>query len=86
MKVVDKKIDMVVWFKPDEELIPIKFRLTEDKEQLVIEVNKVIVKDEEKIAGRTIHTFRCQSIINGVEKVYEIRFITNDLRWILFKI
>lgn len=85
MKVLNKEIDMIVWFNPEGQIRPIRFRLLEEEENIVIEVNKVIYKTEEKISGKKVHTFKCQSLINGIEKAYELRYLSENLRWILFK-
>lgn len=86
MKVLNKEVDMIVWFNPEGQVRPIRFRLTEDDEKIVIEVNKVIHITEEKISGKKVRTFKCQSIVNGIEKTYELRYHSDELKWILFKI
>ncbi len=86
MKVINKDIDMIAWFKQDGQLIPLKFRLIEADENIVVKINKIVVKDILKVAGKTVHNFRCQSLIHGIETIYELRYCTNDFKWTLFKI
>lgn len=86
MKVIAKSIDMVVWFNEKGEPNPIRFRVTkEDSSFKVIKVDKVLYKEEEKLAGNKMIVFRCQSIIDGVDKVYEIKYELSTCKWILFK-
>jgi hypothetical protein len=87
MKVVAKPIDMVVWFSHDGAPNPLKFRVENDDNSFsVIKVDKVLQKDMERLAGNNMLVFRCQSIINGQERVYEIKYELRTCKWILFKI
>ena len=47
---------------------------------------KVICVDKEKLAGNNILAFKCQSVINGDDKLFEIKYELGTCRWILFKI
>lgn len=87
MKIVAKPIQMVVWF--DEKGIPnpVRFRIiNEDQSYMVIKIDKVLFKNTEKLAGNIMYIFRCQSLINNIQKVYEIKYEISTCRWILFKI
>lgn len=87
MKVVAKPIEMVVWFTVDGCPNPVRFRvMNEDKTFSTIRVDRIMSKDMEKFAGNNMMVFRCQSIIDGREKVYEIKYELNTMKWILFKI
>jgi len=87
MKVVKKSIEMIAWFNQEGIPHPIKFRIMDNKESwIVIKVDRIIKRDTEKLAGNKMIVFRCQSIINGVEKIYEIKYELDTCKWILFKI
>lgn len=86
MKVVNQEINMIAWFRPQGKIRPIKFQMTEGDENIVIKVDRVVKKDVDKIAGVLIHIFTCQSIIKGIQKIYELRYNTKNLNWILYKI
>ncbi|WP_454052941.1 hypothetical protein [Clostridium sp. Marseille-Q7071] len=85
MKVVAQPIDMVAWFDSDGEIHPVKFRIVDETTE-VVKINKIICKEKEKLAGNLMMIFRCQSIINDKEKIYEIKYDLNSCKWILFKI
>lgn len=86
MKVVAKPIEMIAWFTKDGILSPLRFRIEgEDQTVSVIRVDKIIQKDKERFAGNPMMVFKCQSLINGVQKIYEIKYEVNTCKWILFK-
>jgi hypothetical protein len=86
MKVIAKPIDMVAWFTKDGLPSPVRFRLElEDETQKTIKIDRIIHKDVEKLAGNNMIVYRCQSQINGAERVYEIKYELSTCKWILFK-
>lgn len=87
MKVIAKPIQMLAWFNEDGQPNPIRFRITnEDESFTVIKVDKVLFKDIEKLAGNNMLIFRCQSLINGMEKIFELKYELRTCKWMLFKI
>jgi hypothetical protein len=86
MKVVAKPIEMIAWFTKDGVPNPIRFKIEgEDEAVAVIKVDKIIEKDKEKFAGNPMMIFKCQSLIDGVERIYEIKFEVSTCKWILYK-
>lgn len=91
LKVVAKPIDMIALFlhngSPADYPRPLRFRLeNDDKSICVIKVDRIIEKSTEKFVGNNMLVFRCQSLIEGQEKVYELKYEMRTCRWILFKI
>ena len=87
MKVVAKPVDMVTWFSKDGSLHPIRFRLqVEDESYKVINVDRIVHKSIEKLAGNDMIVYRCQSEINGVVKPFELKYEIRTCKWMLFKI
>jgi hypothetical protein len=87
MKIVEKKVEMLAWFTKDGITSPIRFRLLEENSTLnVINVNKIIFREKEKIAGKDAIVFNCQSSIDGIDKLYQLKYEINTRAWILFKI
>lgn len=87
MKVVAKPIDMLAWFDKGGVPRPIRFRVTdENKCNNVIKIDRVITMDKEKLAGNEMLVYRCESSIDGIEKVYELKFEIKSCKWMLFKI
>ncbi len=87
MKVVAKPIDMLAWFDKGGTLTPIRFRMTgEDKCNHIIKIDRVITMGKEKLAGNDMLVYRCESNIEGTEKIYELKFEIKTCKWMLFKI
>lgn len=85
LKVVAKPIKMIAWFNEDGSINPIKFKIEED-EAKVIKINKILKREKEKLAGNIMEKFVCSSSINGVERIFEIKYDAKSYKWILFKI
>ena len=86
MKVIAKPVDVVAWFENKGMINPIKFRIKcEDDSYKVIKIDKVLLRDKERIAGNIMQIFRCSSVIDGVNKIYELKYEINTSKWILFK-
>ncbi|ERK31538.1 hypothetical protein [Clostridium intestinale] len=87
MKVIAKSIDVIAWFTESGEPSPIRFRMkNEDQSTTIIKVDKVIFKEKEKLAGNPMLVFRCQSMINKINKIYELKYEIQTCKWTLFKI
>lgn len=87
MKVVMKPIEMIAFFAKEGILTPIRYRfLNEEEHYTVIKVDRVIHRTEEKIAGNPMINYRCQSVIEGFEKIYELKYEIKTCKWFLFKI
>lgn len=87
MKVLAKSVDMIAWFKDSGKISPIKFRIEEDDGTLkIIKINKIIKVANEKIAGNPMQIYTCSSNINGVEKIFELKYEIERCKWYLFKI
>lgn len=86
MKVVCKPIDMIAWFEGNGKVHPIKFRLKEGDENRVITIERIRCVKIEKLAGNQMYVFECESTIDGILKIYEIKYEMVSCKWILFKI
>ncbi|OLN33144.1 hypothetical protein [Desulfosporosinus metallidurans] len=86
MKVLMKPIEMVARFSQDGTPRPVKYMVTFEGESVVIRIDKILFKTEEKLAGNRMILFRCQSEINGILKLFELKYELNTCRWFLFKI
>ncbi|MBU3092840.1 hypothetical protein KPL35_12230 [Clostridium sp. CF011] len=87
MKVLALPIEMVSYTDNKGDIKPIRFRMqVGDEPMQVIKIDKVIVKDTEKLAGNIMIIYKCQSVIDGAEKLYELKYEMGTCRWILFKI
>jgi len=87
MKVLMKPIKMIALFEKNGLLTPIRYQfINESKENITICIDKVITKAEEKIAGNHMYIYKCKSIINKIEKIYELKYELNSCKWYLYKI
>jgi hypothetical protein len=87
MKVVAKPIEVVSWTDTKGNINPVRFKITnEDESNSVVKIDKVITMDKEKLAGNIMLLFKCQSVVNGADKLYEIKYELSTCKWMLFKI
>ncbi|HHV63607.1 MAG TPA: hypothetical protein GXX46_00800 [Peptococcaceae bacterium] len=87
MKVYMQPIESIVWFTKEGIPHPIRFRIqAEDQTYRVIKVSRIITRQEEKVAGNRMLIFRCQSEINGLLRVFELKYEINTCKWYLYKI
>jgi len=87
MEIVAKPITMVAWFDKFGNPNPIRFRIEEeDSEKITIKIDKILQRAKENLAGNNMIVFQCQSCINGLDKVYELKYEIATCKWILYKI
>jgi hypothetical protein len=87
MKVVVSPIEVVAWFTKEGLPMPVRFRIVnEEGTYTTIKIDKIVSKDKEKLAGNEMLIFRCESMIKGVQKMYEIKYELRTCKWILYKI
>lgn len=87
MKVLMKPIEMIAWFNEDKYPIPLRCRITsEDMSNMVIKVDKILFKEEEKLAGNRMIVYRCESIVNNTQRIFELKYEIGTCKWYLYKI
>ncbi len=86
MKILAEPIDALVMFRGRNKPKPYKFRYTDRASEIhEIRIDKILQVDEIKIAGIRALVYRCQSEINGIGVLYELKYIIEDCRWELYK-
>lgn len=86
MKVLARPIEVVSWTDEKGDIHPTRFRIKrEDESYSVVKIDKVITKEREKLAGNEMLVFKCQSVINNQQRVYEVKYELRTCKWILFK-
>lgn len=86
MKVLMKPIEMIAWFNKDNYPIPLRYRVaSENMENVVIKVDKILFREEEKLAGNRMILYRCESLINDTQKLFELKYDISTCKWYLFK-
>lgn len=88
MKIVAKPIKTMVVFEYEGKMpIPYKFKLQlDDGEEKTIWIDNRITSYRQKIAGIDTVIYECQSVIDGIEKRYKLKYILSDCRWQLYTI
>ncbi|MDD4297477.1 MAG: hypothetical protein PHC69_11080 [Ruminiclostridium sp.] len=87
MKVLMRSVDMICCTSKDGIITPIKFRIAdEEKEYKIIRIDKILTRDEEKLAGNRMLVFKVQSIINNCEWLFEMKYEFSTCKWFLYKI
>ena len=87
MKILMQPIEMIAWFTLEGVPNPIRYKMaSDDASNIVIKVDRVVTRSEEKLAGNRMFIFRCQSEINGLLKLYELKYELSTCKWYLHKI
>ncbi len=85
MKLINKNIDMISWTSKDGAVTPVRFRLEENGEAITIKVGRIIQTEKTKFGGSPTLSFLCSSIVNDMEKIYEITCNCDSQKWLLRK-
>jgi len=87
MKILMRPVDMICYTTKDGDISPVKFRISDDqKENRVIRIDRIISRKEEKLAGNRMLVFTVQSVINGTECLFEMKYEISTCKWFLYKI
>lgn len=86
MKIVAKPIEVLAVFSATGEIRPYRFRISSDPHMQTIRVDRIVHVEEKKVAGISAIHFDCRSQMDEREIMYQLRYQTEDQRWILFKI
>ena len=86
MKILMKPIEMIVWFSKDSYPIPLRYRIVaEDLSYTVVKIDKILFKEEEKLAGNRMILYRCESVINQIQRIFELKYDISTCKWYLYK-
>lgn len=87
MKVLMKDIEVIALFKEKGHPVPLRFRYYDENiGNVVVPINRVVFSEEEKIAGKKVIIYRCQSYMNNIEKIFELKFEIDTCKWYLYKL
>jgi hypothetical protein len=81
MKIIAENVEMIAWFDQAGTPRPVRFRHRGE----VIPVENIQEIREEKLAGQRTKLYRCQSIIRGMLKCYELKYEIASCQWFLWK-
>ena len=88
MKIVAKPIKTMVVFEYEgKSPIPYKFKIQMgDGSEKTIHIDKRITSYTQRIAGIDTIIYECQSLIDGIEKRYKLKYILSQCKWHLYAI
>lgn len=86
MKLVNQEIDMISWTSKEGIVTPVRFRIQEKDESIVIKVGRILHMEQISFGGTPTLQYRCSSMINGIEKVFELSCNCGNQKWLLTKI
>lgn len=86
MKIYMKPIRMISVTDFDGSIRPIRFQVEQQEELITIKVDHINQQHNEKLAGIGTIIYRCQSVINNVERVYELKYEVPTHKWFLYKL
>ncbi|EGW41021.1 hypothetical protein [Desulfosporosinus sp. OT] len=86
MRILMQPIEMIAWFTLEGIPHPIRYKLTSDNDSsIVVKVSRVVTRSEEKLAGNRMFIFRCQSEVDGLLKLFELKYELSTCKWYLYK-
>ncbi|NLV63764.1 MAG: hypothetical protein GXY12_10320 [Clostridiaceae bacterium] len=87
MKVLMQSVDMICCTNRDGIITPIKFRISDEKEEnRIVKIDRILNRKEEKLAGNRMLVFTVQSVIHGRECRFEMKYEFSTCKWFLYKI
>ena len=86
MKMLMKTVDMICVSTKDGTISPLRFRMTDGRgDTNVVKIDRILIRDEQKIAGNRMVVYKVQSIISNIEKVYEMKYEIATCKWYISK-
>lgn len=86
MKIVSKPIDVIAIFASEGKPVPYKFRyVNQNDHRIEVKIDKIISKENRKLAGIDTIVYTCQSEINHLICIFEVKYIIGQCRWELYK-
>ncbi len=87
MKILAQPIEMIAWFQENNQPRPLKFRMKKNDDTImVVKIKQINDIREENIAGVKAYVYKCTSSVNGILTTYELKYIINQCKWLLYKI
>lgn len=86
MKILAWPIEVIAWFDDKGSPTPLRLKLKNiDETSMVLRIDRIIQWDREKVAGNIMYVFKCQSVVENVVKVYELKYELSTCKWVLYK-
>jgi hypothetical protein len=85
MNIVDKSVQLVTKTDGAGIVKPLHFFITDDESREVINVERLIRRDKEKIGGDDTYTFTCEIIKDNLKMLCDLRLNLSTNEWILYR-
>ncbi|NLD10174.1 hypothetical protein [Aminicella lysinilytica] len=86
MKILARPVDMIATFSVQGKPTPYKFRYEDTYgHRIEVRIDKIISTESRKLAGIDSIVYTCQSEINQVMRIFELKYIVGQCRWELYK-
>lgn len=85
MRLMMVPIEVIAKFNLKGQPKPVKFRIEQEHILTEIKVDRIVAQEEEKLVGNRMLVFLCQSMVNGAESLYELKYEVATCKWFLAK-
>lgn len=86
VKTNPREIEVIAIFDQSGDIRPLRLRMEDETgERKIIRIDRVLQKDVEKIAGNVMIKYRCQSVLDHQERIFEVKYEKDTYKWYLFK-
>ena len=86
MKIVRKPVDVIAIFNRKELPMPVRVRLEVNGQEIVTKIDRIIKVEKIKSVGKGEIVYTCQSRLNCVDRIYELKFLLETMEWSLYKV
>lgn len=88
MKIVAKPIKTMAVFEYEGKApVPFKFKyVTDDGSEKLIYIDMIISSEKQRRAGIETIIYECQSVVDGIQTRYRLKYIPASCRWQLYAI
>ena len=85
MKIIAKPIQVIACFFPGKDPIPYKFKIEEEQERIEVRVEKILLVEEQMLAGIESIVYTCQSQMHNRNTRFDLKYIKQDCQWELYR-
>ncbi len=88
MKLMNTPIDVIARFRVNDPEIPnpYKFRYKDEAgNSYDVKVDRIYHIKGHRFGGKRTFIYRCVSTIAGEERMYELKYLVDECKWLLYK-
>ena len=87
MKTLNKPIEMISLCAIDGTLRPLRFRYVDERRQAcTIRIKEILSSKESYLAGIPSLIYLCRAMLDGQDRLFELRYAIHTHTWILHRI